>query len=102
MALGAVGAVFKSNISCELIADTIHVHPDLFDLLIKIKGKDKVVLITDSMRAGCMEDGIYELGGQKVIAKDNSARLQDGTLAGSILSLNTAVKNIYCWDCTLV
>ena len=92
--LGAVGAIFKSNISCELIADNIHVHPDLFDLLIKIKGDDKVVLITDAMRAGSMKNGEYDLGGQKVIVKDASARLQDGTLAGSVLSLNIAIKNI--------
>lgn len=91
---GIVGAAFGSDISCELIADKIHVHPGVFQILINIKGKDKVVLITDSMRAGCMKDGVSELGGQKVIVKNNSARLEDGTLAGSILTLNQAVKNI--------
>lgn len=91
---GAVGAIFNSKISCEFIADTIHIHPELYRLILHIKGQDKVVLITDSMRAGCMEKGIYELGGQKVIVDESSARLEDGTLAGSILSLNMAVKNI--------
>lgn len=89
-----VGAIFRSNITCELIADKIHVHPAIFQLLIDIKGVDKLVLITDSMRAGCMEDGIYELGGQKVIVKDGSARLENNTLAGSVLTLNRAVKNM--------
>lgn len=91
---GVIGAVFNSNINCELIADKIHVHSGVFQTVVNIKGADKVILITDSMRAGCMKDGISELGGQKVIVKDNSARLEDGTLAGSILTLNKAVKNM--------
>ncbi|OAA93129.1 N-acetylglucosamine-6-phosphate deacetylase [Clostridium coskatii] len=91
---GVVGAVLKSNVSFELIADTIHIHPDIFQILLNAKGKDKMILITDSMRAGCMEDGEWELGGQKVIVANNSARLIDGTLAGSILTLNKAVLNI--------
>ncbi|KPU27375.1 N-acetylglucosamine-6-phosphate deacetylase [Caloranaerobacter sp. TR13] len=91
---GIVGAVFNSNITCELIADKIHVHPAIFQLLIDIKGVENLVLITDSMRAGCMKEGIYELGGQKVIVKSGSARLENNTLAGSILTLNKAVKNI--------
>ncbi|GAA0720863.1 N-acetylglucosamine-6-phosphate deacetylase [Clostridium malenominatum] len=91
---GVVGAIFSSKISCELIADKIHVHPGIFQMFVDIKGKEKVILITDSMRAGCMKDGISELGEQKVIVKDNSARLEDGTLAGSILTLNKAVRNV--------
>lgn len=90
---GIVGAAFNSDIYCEIIADTIHIHPAVFQTLVKIKGIDKIILITDSMRAGCSEDGISEIGGQKVIVKNNAARLEDGTLAGSILTLNNAVKN---------
>lgn len=90
---GIVGAVFNSEIYCELIADKIHVHPALFKTLEKIKGKNKIILVTDSMRAGCLRDGISELGGQKVFVKDGSARLEDGTLAGSILNLNKGIKN---------
>ncbi|WP_291569217.1 N-acetylglucosamine-6-phosphate deacetylase [Clostridium sp. UBA4548] len=92
---GVVGAVLGSNITCEIIADTIHVHPGVFPMLKAVKGTDKLVLITDSMRAGCMKEGIYDLGGQEVTVKDNSARLKDGTLAGSVLTLNKAVKNFY-------
>jgi len=91
---GIVGGIFTSDITCELIADTIHIHPAIFNILINVKKKDKIVLITDSMRAGCMKGGIYDLGGQKVVVENGSARLQDGTLAGSVLTLNRAVKNI--------
>lgn len=91
---GVVGAVLASNISFELIADTIHIHPAMFQILLNAKGKDKMILITDSMRAGCMNNGDWELGGQKVIVANNSARLTDGTLAGSVLTLNKAVFNM--------
>lgn len=91
---GAVGAVLRSDVTFEMIADNIHLHPDIYQIMLNAKGKDKMVLITDCIRAGCMRDGISELGGQKVIVKDNSARLEDGTLAGSILTLNKAVFNI--------
>jgi len=91
---GIVGAIFTSDITCELIADLIHIHPAIFNILINAVHKDKLVLITDSMRAGCMKSGMYELGGQKVIVKEGAARLQDGTLAGSVLTLNKAVLNM--------
>jgi N-acetylglucosamine-6-phosphate deacetylase len=91
---GIIGAIFASDITCELIADMIHVHPAIFNILLNVKHKDKMVLITDSMRAGCMKGGIYELGAQKVIVKNGAAKLEDGTLAGSVLTLNKAVKNM--------
>ncbi|EJP6471064.1 N-acetylglucosamine-6-phosphate deacetylase [Clostridium botulinum] len=91
---GIVGAIMNTDIYCELIADNIHVHKGAINALTKIKGKDKIILITDSMRAGCMKNGIWELGGQKVIVKNGSARLEDNTLAGSILTLDNAVKNM--------
>ncbi|SNS58100.1 N-acetylglucosamine-6-phosphate deacetylase [Anaerovirgula multivorans] len=90
---GVVGAVFNSNITCELIADKIHVHPELFKFILKVKGQDRLALITDAMRAGCMKEGMYELGGQPVLVKEGKAQLEDGSLAGSILTLNQAVKN---------
>lgn len=90
---GIVGAIFNSDIYSEVIADGIHLHPALFKIIKKIKGDDKIILITDCMRAGGLPDGFSELGGQKIVVKDNSARLEDGTLAGSILNLNKGVKN---------
>lgn len=91
---GIVGAIFTSDITCELIADLIHVHPAIFNILINVMHKDKMVLITDSMRAGCMKDGKYDLGGQEVTVKNGAARLQDGTLAGSVLTLNKGILNM--------
>lgn len=90
---GVVGAALKNeNVYCELIADTFHIHPSIFEIIYKLKG-DKLVLITDCMRAGGMSDGEYTLGGQKVTVSGIECRLEDGTIAGSILTMNMAVKN---------
>ncbi|NFN79676.1 N-acetylglucosamine-6-phosphate deacetylase [Clostridium botulinum] len=92
---GVVGAALMSNAYCEIIADKIHVDKSLFQFILNNKGNEKVILITDCMRAGCMKDGKYELGGQDVYVKDGAARLINGTLAGSILTLNKAVYNFF-------
>ena len=63
-------------------------------LVVKAKGKDKVILISDSMMAAGLSDGEYTLGGQKVFVKGSEARLSDGTLAGSTLTLNRAIYNM--------
>jgi len=91
---GVVGAAFNTEISAELIADTFHIHRGLFGLLHKIKG-DKLVLITDSVRAGGLPDGEYDLGGQKITLNGIECRLSDGTIAGSVLTMIAAVKNMY-------
>lgn len=88
------GCLLSDDIYCELICDLIHVSPNAIKLLYKCKGKDKIVLITDAMRAKHMPDGQYSLGGQPVFVKDGAARLENGTLAGSILCMNDALKNI--------
>lgn len=92
---GVVGAALTSDVFTELIADTIHVNQQLFQFVLDNKGKHKMVLITDSMRAGCMKDGVYDLGGQAVYVKDGAARLESGNLAGSVLTLNKAVYNFF-------
>lgn len=90
---GVVGAALSDErVSCELIADTFHVNPGLYKLVSKMKG-NKLCLITDCMRAGGMEDGDYTLGGQHVIKTGIQCLLEDGTIAGSVLKLNDAVKN---------
>lgn len=91
---GVVGAGLASDAYTELIADTFHVHPGLFSLIAKCKG-DKLVLITDCTRAGGMPDGEYSLGGQKTFVKGIQCLLEDGTIAGSVLKLNDAVKNVW-------
>jgi N-acetylglucosamine-6-phosphate deacetylase len=92
---GLVGAALVNDaITCELIADLIHLHPDVLRLAVEMKGPDHICLITDAMMAAGMEDGEYTLGGQKVFVKNGEARLADGTLAGSTLTLNKAVYNM--------
>lgn len=92
--VGIVGVVLLDpRVDCELIADLIHVSPDAIRLLYKCKNQDHVILITDSMEAKHLPEGTYALGGQDVYVKDGAARLLDGTLAGSVLTLNKAVKN---------
>lgn len=90
---GVVGAAFTSNVYCEIIADEIHILKDLFQFILNNKGEDKVILITDSIEAGGLEEGEYSLGGQKVIVKDDQARLESGSLAGSVTALNKMVYN---------
>lgn len=91
---GVVTAALTSDVYTEMICDTIHVHPAMFQFVMDCKSKDKFVLITDCMRAGGMPQGEYTLGELKVIVDENSARLPDGTLAGSILTLNRAIANV--------
>ena len=90
---GLVGAVFDSDVTCDIIADLIHTHPSTLALTHRIKG-DKLILITDAMRAGCMKCGSYDLGGKKVEVSEGKALLEDGTLAGSVLKMNEAMANM--------
>lgn len=91
---GVVGAALSDdNVSCELIADTFHVNKGLFSLVSKIKG-DKLCIITDCLRSGGMPDGDYTLGGQPITKKGIECRLTDGTIAGSVLTLNKGVYNL--------
>ncbi|MBE3577222.1 MAG: N-acetylglucosamine-6-phosphate deacetylase [Limnochordales bacterium] len=92
---GTVGAVLTSpGVYCELIADGIHVHPGAMRVLYEVKGPDRLVLVTDSLSATGMPEGVYELAHKKVIVKDGSARLETGELAGSTLGMGRAVANM--------
>ncbi len=91
---GVVGAALASDgVSTEVIADTFHINPGLYSIIAKAKN-DKMVLITDCTRAGGMPDGEYDLGGQPIFLKGIECRLADGTIAGSVLKLNDAVRNV--------
>lgn len=93
---GVVGAVMTNdNVYAELILDGVHVNFAAADALLRTKGKDKLILITDSLEAAGLEDGKYRLGNQDVYVKNGEARLINGALAGSIVSMNIAVKNAY-------
>lgn len=90
-----VGAVLTDErVFCEMICDGIHLHKAAMDIAVQMKGKDKIVLISDAMMAAGLEDGEYQLGGQKVFVKNGEARMSDGGLAGSTLTLNKAVYNM--------
>lgn len=96
---GMVGAAMTTDSYGELICDGHHVSPKAAEILMDQKGRDRVALITDCMSAGGMPEGDYKLGEFPVIVKDGTARLKDGgSLAGSILKLKEAVKNVVDWQ----
>ncbi len=91
---GVVTAGLNSDASIELIVDGFHVDPCFYDMLWKLKGR-KLCFITDCLPAGGLPMGEYMLGGQKIIYRDVVCRLEDGTVAGSVLHLNHGVWNVY-------
>lgn len=93
--LGVVGAaLIRENLIAEIIADGIHVEPEAIKLAYQQKTAERLILITDAMRAKCLKNGSYDLGGQQVTVKDGKATLADGTLAGSVLTMVQAFRNI--------
>lgn len=90
-------AMVDDRLHTEMICDGIHLHPDVVRLLVRAKGADKAVAITDAMEAAGMPDGQYSLGGQAVYVQGGEARLKDGTLAGSVLTMRKAFENMLRW-----
>lgn len=92
---GVIGAsLTDERVYCELIYDRIHLHDGAVQIALKMKGYDKIVLVSDAMMAAGLEDGEYVLGNQKVYVKEGAARLASGNLAGSTLNLQQAVYNM--------
>jgi N-acetylglucosamine-6-phosphate deacetylase len=92
---GAVGAVFDDDsVSAEIICDGFHIHPAVLRMAFRLLGENRTVVISDSMRAAGLPDGVSELGGQTVYVKDGMARLADGTIAGSTTNLYDEVHNL--------
>lgn len=91
---GTVGGLLYTDTKCELICDFIHVNPTVISLTYKIKGKDKINLITDTTMGAGYPDGEYILSGRKTIVKDKKAFLEDGTIDGGTSSLLDCVKNL--------
>lgn len=92
---GVVGAVFlEDKVKVEIIADFVHNHPQAVNLAYRIKGAKGIILITDAMRAKGLQYGDYDLGGQTVHVSKDGAYLSNGALAGSVLTMEQAVKNI--------
>ena len=91
---GVVGAAYDSDAFVELICDGIHIHPAVIRTTFKVFGEDRICMISDSMCAAGMPEGIYELGGQTVYVKDGKAALGNGTIAGSVVNSLIGVKRL--------
>ncbi|MCC0701083.1 N-acetylglucosamine-6-phosphate deacetylase [Clostridioides sp. ZZV15-6383] len=96
---GMVGAAMSlKDTYAELICDGHHVSPIAAKIMMDVKSRNNIALITDCMRAGAMDDGDYTLGKFNVNVKNGVARLSNGSLAGSVLTMDSAVKNIVDWN----
>ncbi len=89
----AGAALMLDRLFVELIVDGLHVHPEVVNLSFQQIGSNRMILITDAMRAKCLNNGSYDLGGQQVTVKDGKAQLASGQLAGSVLRMNDAIRN---------
>jgi len=93
--LGTIGAgMTLPQIHCELIADNIHVHPAAQKILVEVKGASGVILVTDAIRAAGLPEGEYVLDERSIHIQNGAVRLPDGTLAGSVLTMERALQNI--------
>jgi len=93
--LGTIGAALSlPQISCELIADNIHVHPAAQKILVDVKTPSGIILVTDAIRAAGLQDGDYMLDERSVHIENGAVRLPNGTLAGSVLTMERALKNV--------
>jgi N-acetylglucosamine-6-phosphate deacetylase len=91
---GILGAVLENDdLTADIIADGIHVHPSILKLFLRAKGADRAILITDAISATGMPDGIYNLGGLEVQVSNGRCEYQ-GKLAGSVLTLDRAIRNV--------
>lgn len=101
--VGCVGAGLMLPFKLEMIVDGFHTSPEFVKLVYVIRGADNIILVTDSIDATGLEDGIYDLGGLKVTVNEGKATLDDGTIAGSTLVFDQAVRNFRKWTgCSLV
>jgi N-acetylglucosamine-6-phosphate deacetylase len=89
-----LASMLHTELKVELIADGIHVHPAVMRLMYQVKGEGGIILITDAIRACGMPDGEYPFMDQKIRLKDKRAYLPDGTLAGSTLTMEQAIRNM--------
>ncbi|WHY00175.1 N-acetylglucosamine-6-phosphate deacetylase [Neobacillus sp. DY30] len=95
---GMAGAAMNlKDVFAEIICDGHHVHPAAANILMNARGRDRTLLVTDCMMAGGMPEGNYQLGEFPVEVKGGTARIPGGSLAGSILQLKNAVKNVVEW-----
>lgn len=92
---GAVGAALLMNeLSCEVIADNIHLHPAILKMVASLKTADKMILVTDAIRGTGLPDGEYPIDERTITIKNGEARLPNGNLAGSTLTMDRAFRNM--------
>lgn len=92
---GALGAILATpGIWAELVADLVHVHPGAIKVMLRSVGTQNMVLVTDAVQATGLPEGEYMLGDQRIFVKDGAARLVEGNLAGSTLTMLKAVRNM--------
>ena len=87
-----IGAAFMKNIYAQIICDGIHIHKAAINIAYRLFSEDRLILISDSLRACGLADGVYDLGGQRVTVKDKIARIDNGSIAGSTSNLWECVK----------
>ncbi len=92
-----IAAMTDDRITAGLIPDAVHAHPASVRLALRAKGPERIAIVSDMMSAIGLGPGAYELGGQTVIVDGPTARLADGTLAGSVLTMDQAVRNLVSW-----
>ncbi len=90
-----VGMGLTSNAYCEVICDTYHISKSVLSLIYKAKGEDKGIIISDSMNAAGMPDGKYRFCGKDIFVKNGRATDENGTLAGSVCTMQTGAKNMF-------
>lgn len=93
-----VAALNDTRVTAGIIPDGVHTHPAMVRLALETKGVDRMLVVSDMMSAAGLEPGTYGLGGQEVTVDETSARLSDGTLAGSIVTMDRAVRNLVDWS----
>ena len=91
---GTVGASFDTDAYCECICDGIHIHPAVIRTLFKLKGSDRIIMISDSIRPAGLADGKYTSGGQNITVKDGKAFLDGGVIAGSTTNLLQGIRSV--------
>ncbi|GAB4570289.1 MAG: N-acetylglucosamine-6-phosphate deacetylase [Anaerolineae bacterium] len=92
---GPAGAILTDDrIYAQIITDGIHVHPAMVKLLVRAKGIDRTLLVTDAIRATGLSDGTYQLGAHTINVQKGIARLAEGNLAGSTLTMDAAIRNV--------
>ena len=90
---GLIGAAVQRGLHAELIADTIHTHPSIIYCAYRLFGPDRLILISDSMRAAGLADGVFDLGGQAIQVRDGVARTEAGNIAGSTSNVWASIGN---------